>query len=84
MASALTDQAFWPPQEAILDLTLAFEDVILKILVSGIFVAISPLVARHFLGNPLFVRSSPLLWTKLVRPWPLCNAHLPTNETFRL
>lgn len=84
MASALADQAFWPPPKAILDLTLAFEDVILKILLSAIFLAISPIVVRHYLRNPLYVRPSPLLWTKLVCPWPLRNAHIPTDENFRL
>ncbi|OAQ99171.1 hypothetical protein LLEC1_07152 [Akanthomyces lecanii] len=65
MASVHADQAFWPPQKAILDLTLTFEDVILKILLSGIFLVISPIVIRHYLRSPLYVRPSLLLWTKL-------------------
>ncbi|KAJ3496582.1 hypothetical protein NLG97_g2553 [Lecanicillium saksenae] len=66
MASPAADQRFWAPQRAIFDFSLTFEQVVMEILPSAIVIAFSPLVYFKYRKEPVYVRSSPLLWAKLV------------------
>ncbi|OAA75848.1 ABC multidrug transporter [Akanthomyces lecanii RCEF 1005] len=66
MATRAEDQPFWAPIMGIFDFTLKFEESILQILPSGLVIAMLPFAIFHYWNQPVYVRSSPLLWVKLI------------------
>ncbi|KAJ6779421.1 hypothetical protein PWT90_03877 [Aphanocladium album] len=66
MASEQADQALWPPQKAVPDLTLTFENVFFDLIPSGILIMLSPVLLFHYARKPVYVRPSPLLWLKVI------------------
>ncbi len=73
MATPAEDQPFWAPVMGINDFTLKFEESILQILPSGLVIAMLPVAMFHYWKQPVYVRSSPLLWVKLVSWIPSTN-----------
>lgn len=67
MASPGLDQAFWPPLPGIFDLTLKFEETVFGLAPSSIITALYPFLIAHYSDEPVYVRRTWHLWTKVVR-----------------
>lgn len=67
---ATPDEAFWPPISAISDLTLKFQESILNILPSSIFITVSLFTVYHHVKKPAQFLPGYILWTKLVGLFP--------------
>lgn len=60
------DNFFWPSVFQILDFTLKFEETILEIVPTSIFLLIGALVYLHYRQQPTYIRDGPLLFLKIV------------------
>ncbi|XWX01887.1 hypothetical protein V2A60_009916 [Cordyceps javanica] len=78
MATENADQAVWPPQTAVPDLTLTFENVFFGLVPSGAVIVLSPLLLLHYARNPVHVRRSPLLWIKAIVAAALVGTEIAT------
>lgn len=61
------DTSFGPQLQGKFDFTLLFQQIILSILPSSLFVVASSAYVSRLLRKPICVRSGALLWSKLVR-----------------
>ncbi|KAJ6781974.1 hypothetical protein PWT90_01260 [Aphanocladium album] len=66
MSTLPADRKVWNPLEDMFDFSLKFEEVALQLIPSGISLAFLPIFAYRYRNEPIYVRSSPLLWAKLV------------------
>lgn len=66
MATFVADQAFWPPIHALFDFTLTFEDAVMGIAPASLAILLAPWVARRTLRQERCIRTSLLLWVKMV------------------
>ncbi|KAK8141736.1 hypothetical protein G3M48_009985 [Beauveria asiatica] len=66
MSTLPADGNFWDPLEGIFDFSLTFEEIALQLIPSGISLAYFPIFVCRYRHDPVYVRSSPLLWTKLI------------------
>lgn len=66
MGESSNDNAFWRPLRGITDLSLKFEETIFDLTLSSILIALSPVIIFHYLRQPVRIRRSVLLWTKIV------------------
>ncbi|KAJ4151579.1 hypothetical protein LMH87_012269 [Akanthomyces muscarius] len=66
MSTLAADRNFWDPLEGIFDFSLKFEEAVLQLIPSGISLAFFPIFAYRYRHDPIYVRSSPLLWAKLL------------------
>ncbi|OAA80139.1 ABC multidrug transporter [Akanthomyces lecanii RCEF 1005] len=66
MSTLAADRNFWDPLEGIFDFSLKFEEAVLQLIPSGISLAFFPFFAYRCRHDPIYVRSSPLLWAKLL------------------
>ncbi|KAJ6783563.1 hypothetical protein PWT90_09492 [Aphanocladium album] len=59
------DNVVWPSVFQILDFTLKFEETILEIVPSSLFLLVGILVCLHYRRQPIYIRDGPLLFVKL-------------------
>lgn len=62
-----TDSSWWPSGSAIFDFSLKFEETILEIAPSSLFLLSGSIVYLHYRQKPIYIHDGPLLWLKLVR-----------------
>lgn len=67
MAVVTADSAFWDPLVYLFDFTLRFEEIILQLMPSALAIGACLIWYNHYRHEPVYVRSSPLLWAKIVR-----------------
>ena len=66
MSTLAADRNFWDPLEDIFDFSLKFEEAVLQLIPAGISLSFFPIFAYRYRHDPAYIRSSPLLWAKLV------------------
>ncbi len=74
MSTFATDQSFWPPIHSIFDFTLTFEDVVMGIAPATLAILLAPWVALQALRQERCVRTTLLLWIKMVRMTSQCSS----------
>ncbi|KAJ3492948.1 hypothetical protein NLG97_g5041 [Lecanicillium saksenae] len=65
MTAFTADSLFWDPLMAIFDFTLRFEEIILQLMPSALAIGACIVWYNHYRHEPVYVRSSPLLWAKI-------------------
>ncbi len=66
MPMLAADGHFWDPVLKIFDFSLLFEETIFQLIPSCFAILVSLIFITHHQHEPVYVRSSPLLWTKVV------------------
>lgn len=66
MSTLAADRNFWDPLLDVFDFSLKFEEVILEIIPSIIGIILFLVFANRYRLEPVYIRTSPLLWIKLV------------------
>ncbi|KAJ3496535.1 hypothetical protein NLG97_g2588 [Lecanicillium saksenae] len=66
MATLAADRHFWDPLADVFDFSLTFQESMLQIVPSIVGVALFPVFFFRFRNEPVYVRSSPMLWAKLM------------------
>ncbi|KAJ3490883.1 hypothetical protein NLG97_g5700 [Lecanicillium saksenae] len=65
MSTPPADRNFWGPLGDLFDLSLTFEEVVMKLIPSGIAVLLLPIFVYRLYNYSILVRCSSLLWAKL-------------------